>query len=156
MKNTLAKRLFLGLATCFFIISTILTFGCAGTKIKAKYEKKDDSRYSKAEHKHKHKKGGPPAHAKAHGYRAKHKYRYYPDCSVYHDTERGIYFYIKGGSWEVGASLPNNLRMGLGDSVSLELDTDRPYIHHADHVKNYPPGQKKKKDKKNKKKNKWG
>ena len=39
MNNTVAKRLFIGLATCFFIISTILTFGCAGTKIKAKYEK---------------------------------------------------------------------------------------------------------------------
>ena len=36
MNNTLAKRLFLGLTTCFFIISAILTFGCAGTKIKAK------------------------------------------------------------------------------------------------------------------------
>ncbi len=80
MNNTLAKRLFIGLAACFFIISTILTFGCAGTKIKAKYEKKGNSGYTKAEHKHK--KNGPPAHAPAHGYRAKHKYRYYPDCSV--------------------------------------------------------------------------
>jgi hypothetical protein len=164
MNNTLAKKLFVGLATCFFIISTLLILGCAGTKIKAKYEKKDDSGYSKAEHnhkhkyKHKHKKGGPPAHAKAHGYRAKHKYRYYPDCSVYHDTDRGLYFYIKGGNWEVGASLPNNLRMGLSESVSLELNTDRPYTDHADHVKQYPPKKMKKKKKKNKKnkKHKWG
>ena len=141
MNNTPAKRLLVGLAACFFIISTILTFGCAGTKIKAKYEKKG---YSEAEHKHKHKKGGPPAHAPAHGYRAKHKYRYYPDCSVYHDTERGLYFYIKGDNWEVGASLPNNLQMRLGESVSLELDTDRPYTYHADHLKQYPPGKKKK------------
>ena len=70
MNNTLAKRLFVGLATCFFIISTMLIVGCAGTKIKAKYERKDESGYSKAAHKHKHKKGGPPAHAPAHGYRA--------------------------------------------------------------------------------------
>ena len=152
MNNTLAKKLFIGLAACFFIISTILTFGCAGTKIKAKYERKDDSGYSKTEHKHKHKKGGPPAHAKAHGYRAKHKYRYYPDCSVYHDTERGIYFYIKSGNWEVGASLPKNFQMGLGESVSLELDTDRPYTYHSDHLKQYPSGKvKKNKTKKNKK-----
>ena len=161
MNSTLAKRSFIGLATCFFVISTILIMGCAGTKIKAKYEKKDNSGYSKAGHKHKHKKSGPPAHAPAHGYRAKHTYRYYPDCSVYHDTERGLYFYIKGGSWEVGASLPNNLQMGLGESVSLELDTDRPYTFHADHVKQYPSGKMKKsknKKKKNKKnqKNKWG
>jgi hypothetical protein len=49
--------------------------------------------------------------------------------------------------------LPNHLRIGLGDSVSIELDTDKPYIHHAEHVKKYPPGQLKKK---NKKKHKWG
>ncbi len=147
MKITMAKRWFLGLATCFFIISTLLIFGCAGTKIKAKYEKKDESRYSKAEHKHK--KGGPPAHAPAHGYRAKHKYRYYPDCSVYHDSERGLYFYLKGVNWEIGASLPNNMRAGLGESVTMELDTDRPYVYNADHVKKYPP--KKSKGKKHKK-----
>ncbi len=152
MNNTLAKRLFIGLATCFFIISTILIIGCTGTKIKVKYEKDGNSGYSKAEHKHKHKKGGPPAHAPAHGYRAKHKYRYYPDCSVYHDTERGLYFYIKGGNWEVGASLPNNLQMGLGESVSLELDTDRPYVHNADHIKKYPPKKSKGKQKKRVKK----
>ena len=38
MNNTLAKRLFIGLATCFFIITTILTIGCTGSKIKVKYE----------------------------------------------------------------------------------------------------------------------
>ena len=154
MNNTLTKRFFIGLAVCFFILSTILTFGCAGTKIKANYEKKGNSRYSKTEHKHK--KGGPPAHAPAHGYRAKHKYRYYPDCSVYHDTERGLYFYITGGNWEVGASLPNKLKMELGESVSLELDTDKPYTYHADHAKQYPPGKVKKNKNKKNKKHKWG
>ncbi|MGV7225095.1 MAG: hypothetical protein ACQ9MH_26715 [Nitrospinales bacterium] len=156
MNNTLGKRLFIGLAAFFFIISSILIFGCAGTKVKAKYETKDNSGYTKTEHKHKHKKGGPPAHAKAHGYRAKHKYRYYPDCSVYHDTGRGLYFYIKGGNWEVGASLPHNLQMGLGESVSLELDTDKPYTYHAEHVKQYPPEKVKKGKKKKNKKHKWG
>jgi hypothetical protein len=149
MNNNLAKRLFLGLATFYFIIATSFTIGCAGSKIKVKYEKEGDSGYSKTEHKHKHKKGGPPAHAPARGYRAKHKYRYYPDCSVYHDTERGLYFYIKGGNWEVGASLPSHMRAGLGESVTIELDTDKPYDHNADHVKKYPP--KKSKGKKHKK-----
>ena len=41
--------------------------------------------------------------------------------------------------------------MNLGDYVSLELATDKPYIHHAEHVKKYPPGQLKKKQKKHKK-----
>ena len=156
MNSVPAKRLFIGLATSFFIISTILTIGCSGSKIKVKYEKEDNSGYSKAEPKHKHKKGGPPAHAPAHGYRAKHKYRYYPDSSVYHDTERGLYFYSKGGSWEVGASLPHNFQVELGESVSLELDTDRPYTYHTDHVKQYPPGKMKKNKNKKNKKHKWG
>jgi hypothetical protein len=47
--------------------------------------------------------------------------------------------------------------VGLGNSVSIELNTDKPYIHHAEHVKKYPPGKMKQKNKKkNKKKNKWG
>ena len=150
MNNTLAKRLFVGIATCVFIISTILTFGCASTKIKAKYERKDDSGYSKAEHKNKHKKGGPPAHAPAHGYRAKHQYRYYPSQKVYHDSDRGLYFYLKGHNWEIGASLPSHMRADLGESVTIELDTDKPYVHNSDHVKKYPP----KKSKGNKHK-KW-
>jgi len=152
MKHTLAKKMFVGLSTCFFIISTILTIGCTGTKIKVKYEKEGNSGYSKAEHKHKRKKGGPPAHAPAHGYRAKHKYRYYPSQKVYHDTDRGLYFYLKGNNWEIGVSLPSHIRADLGESVTIELDTDKPYVHNAHHVKKYPPGKSKKK---HKKKNKW-
>lgn len=157
MSSTLTKRLFTGLATCFFIIFTLLAFSCSGDKINVKYEKKGNSGFSKPDHKHHQKKGGPPAHAKAHGYRAKLKYRYYPDCSVYHDTDRGFYFYLKGGNWEIGASLPNKLKIRLDESVNLELDTDRPYARHADHMKAYPPGEKNnnKKDK-NKKIHKWG
>ena len=98
-------------------------------------------------------KKGPPAHAPAHGYRAKHRYWYYPSCSVYYDCGRKIYFYLRGDRWEVGASLPSHLQVRLGDSVNIEMDTDKPYIHHAEHVKMYPPGQLKKKPKK---KYKWG
>jgi hypothetical protein len=152
MKHTLVKKMFIGLATFFFIISTILIIGCTGTRIKAKYENKGNSGYSKAEHKHKRKKCGPPAHAPAHGYRAKHKYRYYPSQKVYHDTDRGLYFYLKGESWEIGVSLPSHIRADLGESVTIELATDKPYVHNADHVKKYPPGKSKKK---HKKKNKW-
>jgi hypothetical protein len=152
MNNTLAKRLFIGLATFFFIISTNLIIGCTGTKLKVKYEKEDNSGYSKAEHKHKHKKGGPPAHASAHGYRAKHKYHYYPSQKVYHDSDRGLYFYLKGDNWEIGASLPSHLKTGLGESVTIEMETDKPYAQNADHVKKYPPGKLKKK---HKKKDKW-
>ena len=157
MNYIFIKRLIINFTIGFFTLSTIFTIGCAPKRVKVVYEKDGKHGYSKTDHKHKHKMKGPPAHAPAHGYRAKHKYRYYPSCSVYYDSGRRIYFYLKGDNWEVGASLPSNLRMGLGDSVSIELDTDKPYIYHADHVEKYPPGQMKKKNKKkNKKNNKWG
>lgn len=96
------------------------------------------------------KKGGPPDHAPAHGYRQKHQYRYYPANSVYYDSARGFYFYLKGENWEVGASLPTGLKADLGNFVSIELDTDKPYIYYAEHKKQYPPGKTK-----NKKAPKW-
>jgi len=87
------------------------------------------------------KKGGPPPHAPAHGYRAKHQYRYYPNCNVYQEPSRGVYFYMKGDGWAVGASLPTNLQSSLGASVSLDMDTDKPYEQNAEHLKQYPKDQ---------------
>lgn len=85
------------------------------------------------------KKGGPPPHAPAHGYRAKHQYVYYPAYNVYREPARGVFFYMKGDGWAVGASLPSGLTVaGLGASVSLALDTDTPYEYNAEHVKQYP------------------
>jgi hypothetical protein len=150
MNRNLAGRWFVCLAAGFFIIASIFTIGCAGSKIKVEYDNKDKSGYSKADHKHKHKKHKPPPHAPAHGYRGKqkHHYRYYPSCSVYYDSGRKLYFYLNGGNWKVGSSLPRSIRASLGGFVSMELDTGKPYAHHADHVKKYPPRKKKKKKKK--------
>lgn len=89
-------------------------------------------------------KGGPPPHAPAHGYRAKHTYHYYPDSQVYYDTGRGLYFYIEGGSWRVSATLPSSLHVGLGSHVAIDMYTDEPYLYSKDHKKKYPPGQMKK------------
>jgi hypothetical protein len=89
-------------------------------------------------------KGGPPDHAPAHGYRTKHKYRYYPSAQVYFDTDRGLYFYLSKDDWRVTASLPSSLKMSLGSHISLEMDSDRPYVHHAEHKRKYPPGHVKK------------
>jgi hypothetical protein len=153
MNYNFIKRLIICFAIGFFTVSIIFAIGCAPKRVVVGYEEGGNHGYSEDGQKHKHKKKGPPAHAPAHGYRSKHHYRYYPSRSVYYDSDRRIYFYIEGDNWEVGASLPSSLRMGLGDSVSIELDTDKPYIYHEDHVKKYPPGQMKKK---NKKKGKWG
>ena len=90
------------------------------------------------------KKNGPPAHAPAYGYRAKYQYRYYPACSVYFDVGRKLYFYLEGDQWRISAELPNRLRVGLGDYVFLEMDSDRPYLDNKNHQQKYPPGQIKK------------
>jgi hypothetical protein len=138
MDYSLTRKLYIVLAVGFFI-SSFCTDVFAGGSISIQWGKgssSDDHEVVK-----KNKKQGPPAHAPAHGYRAKHQYRYYPSRSVYFDTGRGLYFYLKGDNWEVGVSLPGSLRVGLGDAVSIELDTAKPYIHHAEHVKKYPSKQ---------------
>lgn len=74
-----------------------------------------------------HHQYGPPSHAPAHGYRHKRTYHYYPDNNVYYDPERKLYFYLQGERWQTGAALPTSIRLNLGKSTSLELDTDIPY-----------------------------
>jgi len=93
-------------------------------------------------------KNGPPSHAPAHGYRAKHSYRYYPANEVYYDTGRRIYFYIEGGDWVADALLPYHLRVSLGDYERVELYADTPYEYHQRYKSKgrykAPPGQAKK------------
>jgi len=42
-------------------------------------------------------------------------------------------------------------RLGSAGHVSIEMDTDKPYIYHEEHKRKYPPGQFKKNGKKKKK-----
>lgn len=94
---------------------------------------------------------GPPPHAPAYGYRAKHQYYYYPAVNVYYEPARQAYFYLSDGAWRVSVSLPTSLKVQLGDHVSLDLDTDQPYIYNQQHKQKYPPGKVKAKPKKIKK-----
>ena len=130
-------KIIFNLLLCLMIVVFFNNSVLAGGSFTFKWGK--DQEPEQHQMKQKQKKGGPPAHAPAHGYRAKHQYRYYPSQKVYHDTDRGLYFYLKGDNWEVGASLPSHLKANLGESVKIELDTDKPYVHNADHVKKYPP-----------------
>ena len=109
-----------------------------------KANKKDHQEYKKP------KKGGPPPHAPAHGYRGKYAYRYYPACHVYFDVHREVYFYLSGGNWRMSVSLPREIRVQLTDHVIIEMDSDRPYTKFSEHKRKYPPGQMKKN-----KKGKW-
>ena len=93
------------------------------------------------------KEQSPPPWAPAHGYRAKHQYRYYPAVHVYFDVGRRMYFYHEGGQWRMSASLPRSIRIDIEDYVTIEMDTSNPYEYHADVVKRYPPGLETKKTK---------
>lgn len=73
---------------------------------------------------------GPPSWAPAHGRRAKFQYRYYPDTEVYYEPTRKTYFWMDGGSWQMGVRLPDHFH--LGGSVSIEMDADRPYRYHSE------------------------
>lgn len=102
-------------------------------------------RHSRAD---RHPGSGPPSHAPAHGYRAKHNYNYYPEVSVYFDIDRNVYFYQEGDRWRISAHLPDHIRVRVGDHVVITMDSDRPYRDYRYHKAKYPPGQMKKKKKK--------
>jgi hypothetical protein len=93
------------------------------------------------------KKGGPPPWAPAHGYRAKHQYRYYPSLYVYFDIDRKIYFYFEGDEWKLVVTLPENIKIDGHEYVTLQMDSEEPYVYHVDVVRNYPPGHQKSKNK---------
>lgn len=93
-------------------------------------------------------KSGPPPHAPAHGYRAKYTYRYYPSAGIYFDASRKTYFHLEGNNWRISLSLPQGTRVQLGDYVTIEMETDKPYTRFKEHKRKYPPGQLKKKKKK--------
>jgi hypothetical protein len=106
-----------------------------------------DSKGAHVSHPHEVKKVGPPPHAPAHGYRAKYAYRYYPSSCVYYDTGRKVYFYLEGDDWRASVSLPQHINLRLGDYVTMDMDTDKPYTRFKEHRHKYPPGQLKKKNK---------
>ena len=85
--------------------------------------------------------GGPPPWAPAHGRRAKeaaaYTYYYYPSAGVYFSVATGSYFYSTGGSWQVATSLPSTIVVNSGDYVTLELETDKPYLYYNEHKVKY-------------------
>ena len=102
----------------------------------------------------------PPPWAPAHGYREKHrhhrgydeerdydhdehehhhkvkkvyKYVYYPEQEVYYYPVARRYYYRKpSGGWSFGLTLPGNISIGASSGREVELDTDRPYLHHSE------------------------
>lgn len=134
------KRFILSVIT----VSTIILFSANAFADSFSFSWGSDSRTDRQPTEVRDGGNGPPSHAPAHGYRAHHRYEYFPSASVYHDAGRGLYFYLSGSNWQVSASLPMELQTRLGSSVSLELDSDKPYIYYDQHKRQYPPGQTKK------------
>ena len=123
------------LACTFFIVSIV---ACRTTAGGVNFGWEPDSEISYTHDCKKKRKGGPPSHAPAHGYRSKHTYYYYPDAQVYFDISKEVYFYMKGQSWQVSASLPGGPHVQLGDYVAIQMDSDKPYTRFIDHKKKYP------------------
>lgn len=83
----------------------------------------------------------PPPWAPAHGQRAKqYRYVYYPDYQVYYAPETRMWFWLGGGQWRAGVSLPTGIAVGGVPSVSLVLDTGVPYERHDYVIQQYGRG----------------
>jgi hypothetical protein len=136
MNYSLLRLIFKALFT-FILLVIFNSSALAGDS--TTFKSGNESEREQRQFKYKNKKGGLPIHASAHGYRAKHQYRYYPIQKVYHDTDRGLYFYQKGDNWEVDESLPSRLKTSLGEFVTITLDSDKPYAHNSDHIEKYQP-----------------
>ncbi len=87
-------------------------------------------------------RGGPPPWAPAHGRRAqeaqyRYYYHYYPASGVYMNVSTGGYFYLSDGTWQGAMTLPSTVMLDTSNYVSLELETDRPYLYYDEHKIKY-------------------
>lgn len=89
----------------------------------------------------------PPDHAPAHGYRAMHRYVYYPEREIYYAPESRLWFWIGDGDWRFGASLPIGYQQYTTGGVSIELGSERPYTEHVYVTEKYGKGPKRSKQK---------
>ena len=82
---------------------------------------------------------GPPPWAPASGFRRNRDYYYYPAAGVYFRPADRVWFYLDGGNWRFGASLPSSIRIDFDRCVSLTMETDKPFEYH-NRVAEYYPG----------------
>lgn len=81
---------------------------------------------------------GPPPWAARHWYRRNHAYYYYPGYAVYYRPADRMWFYLDGGTWRLGARLPGHIHVDFDRAVSLNIESDRPYVYHERVVTYYP------------------
>jgi hypothetical protein len=77
----------------------------------------------------------PPPWAPAHGQRAKqqreYQYVYYPARQVYYAPAERTWFWMNGGAWQFGVSLPSQFQGTISSGVPVVLHSDRPYVEHV-------------------------
>lgn len=111
--------------------ATLLAIGCeSGVQVDIDPSHGDDHHSEPSAREHRG--NGPPDHAPAHGYRRKYEYQYYADSNVYHDRERGMWFWIEGDGWEVGVELPDHVYVGDEAPMTIELEHSTPALADED------------------------
>lgn len=80
---------------------------------------------------------GPPPHR--HYYPHYYDYYYYPHGNVYFRFTTGIYYYLDGGVWISASVLPSHIHIDVANRVRIRVDSDKPYLKHAEHVRIYKP-----------------
>ena len=80
----------------------------------------------------------PPPWAKPSAFRNAYNYYYYPEADVYYRADTHTWFYLDGRNWRTARELPPGIRVDFGRSVSLRLDSNRPYVYHDRVVAYYP------------------
>jgi hypothetical protein len=83
---------------------------------------------------------GPPPWAPGHVFRRNRTYYFYPECYVYYRPADRMWFYLEGTNWHAAATLPSHVTIDFGHSVSLTMETDRPYLYHQQVAARYPSG----------------
>lgn len=81
---------------------------------------------------------GPPAHAKAYGYRAKQLCWYYPDANVYYLINTRTYAVLQDGDWVI-LNAPPKGRV-LGAHQVIQSDTDKPWLDNPRYKANNSSG----------------
>lgn len=140
-KELAMNRIFWIASILFLFAGLMLMYGCAGMSVTVGDSPEGATRDVVRHNGRAVGNGnGPPPWAPAHGYRAKHRYRYYPSSQIYFDEGREIYFYYDNGQWRTTVRLPGRIRAQLGEAVTLEMDTDQPYEYHGQVLKRYHSG----------------
>lgn len=80
---------------------------------------------------------GPPPYRHYHPHY--YDYYYYPHAQVYFQFTTGVYYYLDGGIWIRTKVLPAHIHIDVSNRVRIRVESDKPYLKHAEHVRIYRP-----------------